>query len=98
MNKIRAFISVDIPESMQREIVKIQENLPDFKGKLTKTENLHLTLKFLGDIDEKIMPEVKKRLKEIDVHAFEAKISEIGVFSPEYFLIILLKLLQNFYS
>ena len=92
MNKVRAFISVDIPENMQREIVKIQESLPDFRGKFTETENLHLTLKFLGDIDEKTLSEVKKRLKEIDVHAFETKISEIGVFSPEYLRIVWLKL------
>ncbi len=92
MNKVRAFISVDIPKNIQREIKKIQEMLPEFEGKFTETENLHLTLKFLGNIDEKILPEVKRRLKEINFKRFETRISGIGVFSPEHVRIIWVKL------
>lgn len=89
---IRAFISIDIPKNIQEEIRKIHEKLPEFKGKFTETENLHLTLKFLGDIDEEILPGVKRRLKEINFKSFETRISEIGVFSPEYVKIIWIKL------
>ena len=53
---------------------------------------MHLTLKFLGNVDEKILIEVKRRLKEIKYKKFEAKISEIGVFSPSYVKIVWVKL------
>lgn len=92
MGLIRAFISIDIPENIQKEIKKIQEKLPKFEGRLTELENLHLTLKFLGEIDEEKIIEVKRRLKEIKYKTFEAKISEIGVFSPSYIKIVWLKM------
>jgi len=93
--KIRAFISVDIPADIKKEIQKIQKEIPEFKGKLTEAKNLHLTLKFLGEIDDKIITDVREKLKEIKFTSFETKISEIGVFSPKYVRIVWLKL-ENF--
>lgn len=92
MNKMRTFVSIDVPENIQKEIKKIQEKLPRFEGKFTEIENLHLTLKFIGEIDEVNLIEIKRRLKEIKYKKFEAKISEIGVFSPSYIKIVWIKL------
>jgi 2'-5' RNA ligase len=78
---MRTFISIDLPEKIKKEIVKIQERLPEFKGKLTEFENLHLTLKFLGETDEKKLEEIKRRLKKIKLNSFEAEINSVGVFS-----------------
>jgi len=79
---LRTFISIDIPENIQKEILKIQKRLPDFKGqgRLTGLENLHLTLKFLGGVDSEILIEIKRRLKEIRIGAFETEIKSIGIF------------------
>ncbi|MEK6840865.1 MAG: RNA 2',3'-cyclic phosphodiesterase [Nanoarchaeota archaeon] len=92
MNVVRTFISIDLPENIRKEVARIQQTLPEFKGKLTETENLHLTLKFLGNIGEKTLSEVKNRLKEINFETFKTKISEIGVFSPDNIKIIWIKL------
>ena len=78
---MRTFISIDIPEKIKKEIVKIQEKLLEFKGKKTEFENLHLTLKFLGEVDEKKIEEVRKRLRKIKSNSFEAEINSIGMFS-----------------
>lgn len=80
MSVVRAFISVDVPKNILREIVKIQENLPEFDGKFTETENLHLTLKFLGEIEEKTLDIVKENLRKVDFKAFETKINHFGFF------------------
>jgi 2'-5' RNA ligase len=88
MKLIRVFISIDLPVNIQKEIEKIQKKLPAFEGKFTEIENLHLTLKFLGNIDEKILIEIKRRLKEIKIKKFETKISDIGVFSSNSIRII----------
>ncbi|MEX0920551.1 MAG: RNA 2',3'-cyclic phosphodiesterase [Candidatus Pacearchaeota archaeon] len=77
---MRAFISIDIPEDVKEKISKIQESLPEFKGKNTERENLHLTLKFLGEVGEEKVEEVGKRLKEVNFNSFETKADEIGVF------------------
>ena len=92
MTLIRTFISVELPKNIIKEVNKIQKQLPEFKGKKTEEENLHLTLKFLGEIDENILNEVKERLRKIKLRSFRTRISEIGVFSPENVRIIWVKL------
>jgi 2'-5' RNA ligase len=78
---MRTFIAIEIPEEIKEEIVKIQNQLSEFNGKKTKFENLHLTLKFLGEINEEEIEEIKKRLKKIKLNSFEAEINSMGVFS-----------------
>jgi len=78
---MRTFIAIEFSEEIKEQIVKIQRTLPEFKGKITEKENLHLTLKFLGEVDEKILDEIKKRLREIKLKSFETEIKDIGMFS-----------------
>ncbi len=78
---MRLFIAIDLPESIKEDIKKIQEQLPEFRGKKTEFENLHLTLKFLGEVDEETFKEVKRKLKRIRMDAFEAELNSIGIFS-----------------
>ncbi|MFH1801740.1 MAG: RNA 2',3'-cyclic phosphodiesterase [archaeon] len=89
---MRCFISIDIPEKVQKEIIRIQEQLPEFYGKKTEPENLHLTLKFLGEISEERVEEIKKRLEEIKFNKVEAEIDSLGVFSEKFIRIIWLHL------
>jgi len=77
---MRVFISINIPEEIKKDIAEIQDSLPEFEGKKTEYENLHLTLKFLGEIDEKILEEVKDRLEKIKFSRFETGIDAVGFF------------------
>ena len=49
----RAFIAIELPEEIIAFIRKIQEGLRSygFKARWVRPENIHLTLKFLGDIN-----------------------------------------------
>lgn len=91
-NKTRCFISVDLPENLKQEVVKIQNMLPEFIGKKTESENIHLTLKFLGEVDDSKLDEVKKKLSEIKFQKFGAEIDSLGVFNIEFIRIIWLHL------
>ena len=86
--KKRCFIAIDFSEEVRKKIRKIQDMLPEFKGKKTELENIHLTLKFLGEIDEERVEEVRKRLREIKFKEFRFKINKIGVFSEKFIRII----------
>lgn len=77
---MRTFIAIDIPKNIKKEIVKIQDSLPEFIGKKTETENLHLTLKFLGEMNENSLEEIKKKLREIKFSKFKTKINSMGFF------------------
>lgn len=79
-DNMRIFISINIPENIKKEIIKIQNSLPEFIGKKTEYENFHLTLKFLGEIDKNILNEMKKRLNKIKFDKFETEMDKTGIF------------------
>jgi len=85
---VRAFISINIPEDLKRAVKEIHDKLPEFKGKKTELENLHLTLKFLGEVNEEKIIEVQKRLKKIKFDSFESEMNSLGVFSEKFIRII----------
>jgi len=91
---MRCFISINLPEEIREEIEKIQEQLPHFYGKKTELENLHLTLKFLGEINEDKIEEVKNELREVKFERFNSEIDKIGVFSEKFVRIIWLHLTE----
>src|SRR3989338_3145812 len=79
----RAFIAIEMPSEIVREVTRVQEVLGKkrFQGKMTEPENLHLTLKFLGEIDEKKAEEVREEMRKIKSREFEARLGETGIFS-----------------
>jgi RNA 2',3'-cyclic 3'-phosphodiesterase len=87
----RCFIALDFPRDIRNEIKRIQNRLWKktlFTGKLTELENLHLTLKFLGEIDEKVTEEVKRKLNNLDFERFVCKLGRVGVFSSNFIRIV----------
>lgn len=50
---IRAFIAIDVPEEVKQVLSQIQEELKQTRAAVrwVKTDSIHLTLKFLGNID-----------------------------------------------
>ena len=83
---MRTFICLDLPNDVLDEIVKVQERLSKtnlIKGKFTEKQNIHLTLKFLGNIDKAKLNEVKERLNELKFKKFNLKLSKLGVFSEK---------------
>jgi len=85
----RLFVAIRIdPNPKMEEVI---ENLGNFPStKTVRKENLHINLKFLGDVEEKQIEESKKILKELrDFKPFKVKLEGIGAFpSKEYIKVI----------
>ena len=94
---IRTFIAVEFPDRFIPEIEKIGSAL-DMPGiKLVEPEQVHITLKFLGDIDENDVVSILSALSQVNCRQFEAKIKGIGVFpKPSYIKVIWLGAEGNF--
>ena len=82
---MRTFIAIDIDdENLVTRIIEIERTLKASGAhlKLVEPENLHITLKFLGEIDPKdldiILDVVRKYSQE--EHPFEIKLKGIGAF------------------
>jgi len=88
---MRVFVALELPENIKNEIIKLQreiEKLNLMKGKLIEKENLHLTLKFLGEIGNDKVREIENKLKKIRFNKFEVELDKIGVFSENFIRIV----------
>jgi len=77
---MRCFIAIELDSSFRFKIAEIQNRLAEDAIKPVEPQNLHLTLKFLGDMSEENVNEVVKVLSTIKFDAFEMELSGIGVF------------------
>jgi len=85
MNDIRAFIAIDLPLSIQRGLDQVIHQL---KGPRTKavrwvlSKDIHLTLKFLGNVQPGNLEALKDVLiaEANSFYEFEFQVGEFGVF------------------
>jgi 2'-5' RNA ligase len=81
--KIRSFIAIEVDAAdVQERILWFQKGLVDTNAdlKLVKTENIHITLKFLGDITTSMKEKISEELKWIQFSPFEIEFRDVGVF------------------
>jgi RNA 2',3'-cyclic 3'-phosphodiesterase len=82
----RIFVAVDISDEARRKVSAFIETLrnifPRVRVSWEKTEKLHLTLKFLGETDEKQLEDLKTVVEDISkiISDFTLQISKTGVF------------------
>lgn len=79
---MRCFAAVDIDEPIKKMIQKIQAGLKDYDVKLVEPDNLHFTLKFLGEIDKDKARTCESRIERIagSFKPFEISLLGVGVF------------------
>jgi 2'-5' RNA ligase len=63
---MRTFIAVDIPQEVKQKIDAVSASLKKYGGRVSwvRAANLHLTMKFLGEIDDGLLPGLKRALEE----------------------------------
>ncbi len=81
---IRAFIAVDLPAAVRQEVGSLQSELRTSGAdiKWVGVENLHLTLKFLGDIEENQVQTLTEALHPImgTTALFALQLEGVGAF------------------
>ncbi len=80
---MRCFIAIELPEDIKNFIDQLVNLKSSVEGvNLVKKENLHLTLKFLGEIEIDLIPSIVNSLRDLakEFSPFTLKISHPGVF------------------
>lgn len=90
---MRIFIALDLPDEIKKELSRLQDLLPEFNGKKTELDNMHLTLKFLGEITPENLEQIKAKLKKIKLQRFKVHLGELGIFTPRFIKIIWIRLI-----
>jgi 2'-5' RNA ligase len=94
---LRTFIAVELPEKFVPEIERIESMLNTPGIKLVEPAQVHITLKFLGDIPEDNVEPIASALSHVNCKPFEARIKGVGVFpKPAYIKVIWLGAEGNF--
>ncbi len=88
LEKIRAFVALELPDSLKEEINSISERLrrefDQARIKWVKPENLHFTLKFMAEVEREIalkgLRNFREVVRSIAISPFEVKLERLGVF------------------
>jgi 2'-5' RNA ligase len=83
MSLVRSFVAVDIEaqdvvrkiEEVQREVLKLGLDI-----KLVERENLHLTLRFLGEVPQSNVDAAIRALAQLRFSKFQIGLADVGVF------------------
>ena len=82
--QIRCFVAIEIPETIQTLLTSAQEELRKFVrgASWVKRENIHLTLKFLGDVAPNQISVIKNSIEQVTntLSPFSMELGGIGAF------------------
>ena len=79
----RCFISVDVEGSeLLDALVGVQDDLRSTGAdlKLVKKDNIHITMRFLGDVDEGLVKKLKELIGEVEFSPFSVELRGVGAF------------------
>lgn len=79
---MRLFISLSLPEDAIQALEGVQSSLPF--GRLTPSENLHLTLAFLGDVDDAAAEDVHAALETLHTDPIALTLGGAEVFGGRH--------------
>lgn len=76
----RLFVAIDLPVMVREQLSTLCCGLPG--ARWVKAEQLHLTLRFIGDVDGSVFKQIREALSEVNCEPFSLQLKDIGFFPP----------------
>jgi 2'-5' RNA ligase len=84
MEKVRSFIAIELPEDLKTELGRLQAKLKIDRPRIkwVSPDGIHLTLKFLGDVDTSQVAGIIQAMTEAvrGINPFDLNIGPLGMF------------------
>ncbi|MCL2673098.1 MAG: RNA 2',3'-cyclic phosphodiesterase [Alphaproteobacteria bacterium] len=77
---IRLFAGIELPEEIKTQLASLRGGLP--MTRWIEKPNLHIGLRFIGDIEEHQAQDVHYNLEKIQFEPFQLQLQTIGFFNP----------------
>ena len=77
---VRLFVAIDLPAAVKHRLGDLCAGLPG--ARWVAPEQLHLTLRFIGEVDNEIFADVAEALATASVAPFPLRLSGVGHFPP----------------
>lgn len=75
---MRLFIAIELPDEIKRPLGRLQIDIPG--ARWVPAEQIHLTLAFLGEVDDDTVKRLTTELAKIQAPGFELRFSGTGCF------------------
>jgi 2'-5' RNA ligase len=76
----RLFIAIDLPDPIMEQLARISFGLPGVRW--TPPEQLHLTLRFIGEVDGTLFHDIREELSRVEAPAMTMQLEGMGHFPP----------------
>jgi 2'-5' RNA ligase len=76
----RLFVAIDLPESLKAQLALIGTGIPG--ARWVPEDQLHLTLRFIGEVDGLLYRDIKKALFDVNMEPFPLALKGVGTFPP----------------
>ncbi len=88
---MRLFVSVEVSDELKENIIEIQKRFNDFDIKFVEKQNLHFCLKFLGEVEESKIDQIKEVLSKLpeQFEKFKIKIAGLNAFPNKNYIKVL---------
>ena len=77
---MRLFLSLPIPPDLAQALTRLTQTIELPKGRRTASENIHLTLVFLGEVAEPTLPSIEHELSKLNFAPFPLKLLSLNTF------------------
>jgi len=79
---MRAFLAFEVSEAVTAKLLQAGLDIrrTGADASIVGRENLHFTVKFLGDVPDGVAAEVDSRIKRLDLRGIEARVRGVGAF------------------
>lgn len=76
---IRLFVGLELPASMRMRLALMRGGLPG--ARWVEPENFHVTLRFIGEVDEVVAADIDDALQALRAPGFSMELEGAGIFS-----------------
>ena len=83
---MRLFVAIPVPLGVRQKAAELGKELTQDGIVPVRPENMHVTLKFLDEVDEKKLGDVEAKLREVEFEAFDCETKGVGVFPDETYI------------
>lgn len=84
-NKQRIFVAINLPSDIKKKLFLYSEKWSELPAKWTPKDNLHITLEFLGDVDDQELADICQAVGEIAKKhtSFSIGLQQVGYFPAD---------------
>lgn len=75
---VRLFVALPLPAMLRQSLALLAGGIPG--AKWTPVENFHLTLKFIGEVEEHVADDIVAALDGVHADAFDVALKGVGTF------------------